>query len=140
LKESRTVSTGLVSSSSTASLSSELGNFHFPSHPNKYDWGANLVTAPRRRTLVVSAAVGYKDMDMYSSFLSSLREYYDGDIMMAIAADSSPEVKSTLAKHNVMYDEVDMPKNWHLFNIDRFRLYSRYCNSAYDYCMAIDFR
>mmetsp|Transcript_5928 Transcript_5928/g.13713 ORF Transcript_5928/g.13713 Transcript_5928/m.13713 type:complete len:1279 (-) Transcript_5928:130-3966(-) len=119
---------------------SELGNFHFPLEPNKFDWGANPVTAPRRRTLVVSAAVGYKEPGMFSSFLSSLRNHYSGDVVIAIATDSSREIKSILIKHNATYDEVDTQKNWHLFNIQRFRLYSKYCTSSYAYCMAIDFR
>ena len=98
------------------------------------------MTAPRRRTLIVSAAVGYEEPDIYSSFLSSLRRHYSGDVIIAIAIDSPREIKSILTEHNAMYDEVDMQRNWHLFNIHRFRLYSKYCTSSYDYCMAIDFR
>ncbi|EJK49616.1 hypothetical protein THAOC_31488 [Thalassiosira oceanica] len=118
----------------------ELGNFRFPSEPNKFDWGANPVTPTRRKTLIVSAALGDQEPDTFSSFLSSLRKHYSGDVMMAIATNASPEIRSVLAKYNAKHSEVDISNVQHSMDIHRFKLYSKYCTSEYDYCMAIDFR
>ena len=59
---------------------------------------------------------------------------------MAIATDASPEITSVLDKYNAVHNELDIPIDEQSMNIHRFQLYSKYCISEYDYCMAIDFR
>ena len=98
------------------------------------------MTTPRRKTLLVSSALGVQEPDAYSSFLSSLRKHYSGDVVMAIATDASPEITSVLDKYNAVHNELDIPIDEQSMNIHRFELYSKYCTSEYDYCMTIDFR
>lgn len=115
-----------------------LGNFTFPKNPRKYDWGANIVTSSPPKTLLLSADVGYDDLSLSSTFLSSLRKYYKGDALL-LEEGANDEIKKMLGEHNVMHEMVKSSKGWHQVNIDRFRFYSTYCRN-YDYCMALDFR
>lgn len=118
----------------------DLGNVVFPEIGSirKYDWGANLVRSSPR-TLLLSAAVGYKDLSLFSIFLSTLRKHYDGDAMLLLEEGTKHEIKSILLEHNVLYEEVNSTNSWDEFNIQRFKYYTMACKK-YDYCMALDFR
>lgn len=119
----------------------DLGNIVFPEIESiqKYDWGANPVGRSSPRTLLLSAAIGYRDLSLYSTFLSTLRKHYDGDVMLLLEEGTIPGIKSILQEYNVTHKEVNGTDNWDEFNIQRFKYYSIACKN-YDYCMAMDFR
>ena len=119
----------------------DLGDVVFPEIGSiqRYDWGANLMNSTMPKTLLLSAAVGYKDLSLYSTFLSTLRTHYKGDVMLLLEKRFDPEIKIMLQEYNIMHAEVDGSKSWHGFNIERFKFYSTYCK-RYEYCMALDFR
>ena len=112
----------------------EIGDLVFPEHPALYNWGALPVNetsnvARRAKTLIISAAVGYKDPSQYTGFVSSLRRYYEGDVMLLIAEEASSDVKEMLHKNKIgtkqVSDQVHSTtrgaNDWFLFNRDRFQ-------------------
>ena len=93
----------------------------------RYDWGANLVSSSPPKTLVLSAAVGYKDLPLYSRFCQTLRKHYSGNVMLLIEEGAPDEITTMLREHNVMHDKVNEAESWDEFNIRRFKYYSAYC-------------
>ena len=121
--------------------SQKIGDFMFPPIPNHYDWGANLVAVPPQpTTLLISAAVGYSE-GVYLKFVSTLRRYYSGDVILLVEKDPKPEILSLLKANNIFFHEYEghMADSWEGFNIERFGFYTKACEN-YDYCLAMDFR
>lgn len=119
----------------------------FPDHLPKLGWDAtpNLDVEPLE-TLVMSAAVGYQ-YDHFERFLRTLRKNYDGDLLLLIGLDATPEIMTLVDRHRAQVVLTSASggkrgsKEWMAVNQERWKFYKESCHpDKYDLCMAVDFR
>jgi hypothetical protein len=96
--------------------------------------------------MVMSAAIGY-GMGRFQVFVGSLRKYYDGDVVLFISKDTSPEVRKYLKVNNIKTIESKLTKakyasrEWEEINRQRFDFYVNACDKKkYSLCLSTDFR
>lgn len=105
------------------------------------------------RAVIVTAAVGYTRMEEYTNFVGTLRNYYNGDVIMLISSNTSNKIRNYLQQHHIMTTETTLKggvtngQDWEDLNRYRFQFFKASCTSSsndrndyYDWCLAIDFR
>jgi hypothetical protein len=135
---------------------SEIALDRYPKDLKKLDWGArevvhdpNNAAYRQNRTIILSAAIGYKESE-YILMISGIRRHYQGHIALLVVNDISQQQQDYFDANNVIAvrsnyssdDKLDkLSKEWYAMLLERWDFYKTVCREeAYDWCLAIDFR